>query len=215
MNKYNFKRKTYAINDPLGQTHSPASRDHYSHLKFVLFCEISKRVDRGKDGQTDVWTPCVIIVILLPVIVDRSHGSITDIIVNKLDAIGAESNESKCEKEVKPPTKFEQCFVQNCPPSWWAGPWKECEERCARERDVFCIQGKKMLLTIILWPTLTSWSFANPLLLIPIWLLCFHKSGKSSNPLPANLFLIYCSFATSFNLALDNQQPGKSSLFSK
>ena len=32
----------YAINDPLGQTHSPASSDHYSHLKFVLFREILK-----------------------------------------------------------------------------------------------------------------------------------------------------------------------------
>ena len=28
-----------AINDPLGQTHSPASSDHYSRLKFVLFCD--------------------------------------------------------------------------------------------------------------------------------------------------------------------------------
>ena len=27
-------------NDPLGQTHSPASNDHYFHLKVVLFCEI-------------------------------------------------------------------------------------------------------------------------------------------------------------------------------
>ena len=28
------------INDPLGQTHSSASSDHYSGLNFVLFCEI-------------------------------------------------------------------------------------------------------------------------------------------------------------------------------
>ena len=35
-----------AVNDPLGQTHSPASSDHYSHLKIVLFCEILT------DGQT-------------------------------------------------------------------------------------------------------------------------------------------------------------------
>ena len=40
-----------AINDPLGQTHSPASSDHYSHLKIVLFNEILKR---GRtDGRTD------------------------------------------------------------------------------------------------------------------------------------------------------------------
>ena len=30
------------INDPLGQIHSSASSDHYSHMKFVLFCEILK-----------------------------------------------------------------------------------------------------------------------------------------------------------------------------
>ena len=29
-----------AINDPLGQTHSPASSDHYSHLKVILFWDI-------------------------------------------------------------------------------------------------------------------------------------------------------------------------------
>ena len=28
------------IDDPLDQTHSPASSDHYSHLKLVLICEI-------------------------------------------------------------------------------------------------------------------------------------------------------------------------------
>ena len=38
------------INDPLGQTHSPASVDHYSHWKFVLFREILKSGD-GRDGQ--------------------------------------------------------------------------------------------------------------------------------------------------------------------
>ena len=37
------------INDPLGQTHSPANSDHYSRLKFVLFCEILK----SGDGRTD------------------------------------------------------------------------------------------------------------------------------------------------------------------
>ena len=41
----------YVINDPLGQTHSPASSDHYkSHLNFVLFCENFKS---GTYGQTD------------------------------------------------------------------------------------------------------------------------------------------------------------------
>ena len=34
------KQDTYAINDPLGQTHIHASSDHYSLLNFVLFCEI-------------------------------------------------------------------------------------------------------------------------------------------------------------------------------
>ena len=37
-----------AINDPLGQTHSSASSDHYSRLNFVLFCEIVK----SGDGRT-------------------------------------------------------------------------------------------------------------------------------------------------------------------
>ena len=45
-----------ANNDLLGQTHSPASSDHYSHLKIVLFCEIVK----SGDGRT---TPPVKIVI--------------------------------------------------------------------------------------------------------------------------------------------------------
>ena len=48
-----------AINDPLGQTHSPASSDHYSHLKVVLFCEILK----SPDGRTDGRTPRAKIVI--------------------------------------------------------------------------------------------------------------------------------------------------------
>ena len=41
-----------AINDPLGQTNSPAGSDHCSHLKVVLFCEILK----SGDGRTDGWT---------------------------------------------------------------------------------------------------------------------------------------------------------------
>ena len=40
------------INDPLGQSHSPASSDHYSRLKMVLFCEILKCRDGRTDGQT-------------------------------------------------------------------------------------------------------------------------------------------------------------------
>ena len=44
-----------AINDPLGQTHSPASSDHYSHLKVVLFCDILKGEDRRKDGHYRPW----------------------------------------------------------------------------------------------------------------------------------------------------------------
>ena len=36
------------VNDSLGQTHNPASNDHYSHLKIVLFCAILK--------STDGWT---------------------------------------------------------------------------------------------------------------------------------------------------------------
>ena len=34
--------KTGVFNDPLGQTHSLASSEHYSHLKIVLFCVILK-----------------------------------------------------------------------------------------------------------------------------------------------------------------------------
>ena len=48
-----------AINDPLTQTLSPASSDHYSHLKIVLFCEVLK----SEDGRTDVRTPRAKIVI--------------------------------------------------------------------------------------------------------------------------------------------------------
>ena len=34
--------KTCVINDPLGQTHSPTSSDHYFHATFILFCDILK-----------------------------------------------------------------------------------------------------------------------------------------------------------------------------
>ena len=37
--KKNKCNKTDVNNDPLGQTHSPANSDHYSHLKFVLLYE--------------------------------------------------------------------------------------------------------------------------------------------------------------------------------
>ena len=48
------------IKDPLGQTHSTSSSDHYSHLKFVLFCEILKRGDGRTDGRTDgLWVGLV------------------------------------------------------------------------------------------------------------------------------------------------------------
>ena len=52
-----------AINDPLGQTHCPASCNHYSHLKVDLFCEILKSRDGRTDGRTDVQTARVKIVI--------------------------------------------------------------------------------------------------------------------------------------------------------
>ena len=42
----------YAINDPLDQTHSPASSEHYSRLKIALFFEILKCGDGRTDGQT-------------------------------------------------------------------------------------------------------------------------------------------------------------------
>ena len=42
-------------NDPLSQTHSPASSDHYCHFKFVLFYKILKSGDK----RTDVHPPLV------------------------------------------------------------------------------------------------------------------------------------------------------------
>ena len=56
--KYNEKQNMCAINDPLGQPHSPASSDHYSHLKIVLFCVILKSEDGRKDimyGNSDYY----------------------------------------------------------------------------------------------------------------------------------------------------------------
>ena len=45
------KSKTCVINDPLGQTHSPTSSEHYFHTKFVLFCDILKCGDGRTDGN--------------------------------------------------------------------------------------------------------------------------------------------------------------------
>ena len=47
--------KTGIINDPIGKTHSPASSNHYSHLKVVLVFlrdfEKWGRTDRRTDRQ--------------------------------------------------------------------------------------------------------------------------------------------------------------------
>ena len=48
---YNCSKTSIAINDPLGQTHSPASSDPYSHLKTDLLCEILKSGDGRTDGH--------------------------------------------------------------------------------------------------------------------------------------------------------------------
>ena len=37
-----------AINDPSGQIHSPASSDHYSCLKIVLFCDVLEKWGRTR-----------------------------------------------------------------------------------------------------------------------------------------------------------------------
>ena len=41
------------INDPVGQSHSPACGDHYSQWKVVLLCDILKSVDGCTDGRKD------------------------------------------------------------------------------------------------------------------------------------------------------------------
>ena len=52
-------KRLYDINDPLGQTNSPASSDHCSHLKIVLFCRILKSVKivvtTGRDCGSASW----------------------------------------------------------------------------------------------------------------------------------------------------------------
>ena len=45
-----MQQDTCAINDPLGQAHSPANSDHYSYLKVVCFARFRKV---GMDGRTD------------------------------------------------------------------------------------------------------------------------------------------------------------------
>ena len=44
-----YQKKTSVINDPLGQTHSSTSSEHYFQAMFVLFCDILK----SEDGRTD------------------------------------------------------------------------------------------------------------------------------------------------------------------
>ena len=56
------------INDPLGQTQSPASSDHYFYLKLGLLWEIFK----SGDGRMDVQTECEKIVTTT----DRDCGSV-------------------------------------------------------------------------------------------------------------------------------------------
>ena len=47
-----------AISDPLGQIHSPANFDHYSHLQVVLFCEILKSGDGRKEIVITIGRDC-------------------------------------------------------------------------------------------------------------------------------------------------------------
>ena len=52
---------TRHVCDPLGQTHSPASSDHYSHLKVVLFCAILKSgLTENKYENSDHYRPCLV-----------------------------------------------------------------------------------------------------------------------------------------------------------
>ena len=63
--------KTVVINDPLGQTRSLASCDHYSRLNFVLFCEFLTRGDvctrakivmiTGRDYWSSEWIKLTIL----------------------------------------------------------------------------------------------------------------------------------------------------------
>ena len=50
---YNLKQNMPVINDPLGQTHNPASSDCYSHLKIISLWKILKSGDARTHGRTD------------------------------------------------------------------------------------------------------------------------------------------------------------------
>ena len=52
----NFKCDETGVINALGQTHSPARSDHYSHLKFVLFFDILKSGEGRTDVRTNVQT---------------------------------------------------------------------------------------------------------------------------------------------------------------
>ena len=63
-----------AINDPLGDTNSPASSDHYYHLRVVWFREILKSGDGRTDSQTTL-AKIVITLVTVVVLVDQSYRS--------------------------------------------------------------------------------------------------------------------------------------------
>ena len=48
------------INDPLGQTHSPVSRDTYFHLKYILFSNVwtDGRTDDKRENSDPYWRDC-------------------------------------------------------------------------------------------------------------------------------------------------------------
>ena len=52
---FQYRQDMCAIKDTLGETHSPASSDHYSHLKFDLFSEILKSGDGRQDCGSAWW----------------------------------------------------------------------------------------------------------------------------------------------------------------
>ena len=67
------KDKTGVIYDPLGQTHSLTSSEHYFHATFVLFCDIWKV---GTDGRTDgqhVWKRWSLPAVIVGFRVDQSY----------------------------------------------------------------------------------------------------------------------------------------------
>ena len=50
------EQDTCAINDPLGQTHSPARSEHYSHLRFAIVLQDLEKILKvfDKKGRTDI-----------------------------------------------------------------------------------------------------------------------------------------------------------------